>query len=314
MVGTLLVRQHLPFKWNEHVLLIATEHEEAVEAILDAVESGEATVEPVIEVGDDAEALPEDTAAPERLPFETLTTFFLAGERLQKHPLDSDGLQLLLKALDVAEPTNPPYGVQRELWTRTCELADELADALTEDDEPDEETAAEVAAELHDLLRPFRMRGLGPELLRRHAGEEPGDHPLELGRLGDVRRVAGVLDDRQLRAGDLRRHVLRAVEERRILVADDHQRRHGDAGQRLDDGGVALGEDTARGVGQPGRVAVDVGAGPRRCRRAREAAARRSPSRSSRPSVSSRRGSRSCGSPARCRSAPGRRRAPGGRG
>ncbi|MEO5900564.1 MAG: hypothetical protein ABIR68_10615 [Ilumatobacteraceae bacterium] len=153
-VGTLLVRQHLPFMWNEHVLLVATEHEDSVEAILDGVESGETEVEPVIDVTDEADALPAEPGA-ERLPFETLTTFFLAGERLQKHPLDADGLQLLLKALDVAEPTNPPYGVERPLWTRTCELADELADALTEEDEPDEETAAEVAAELHDLLRPF---------------------------------------------------------------------------------------------------------------------------------------------------------------
>ena len=60
-----------------------------------------------------------------------------------------------MKALDMAEPTNPPYGVERPLWERTCELADELADALTEGDKPDEETAAEVAGELHDLLRPF---------------------------------------------------------------------------------------------------------------------------------------------------------------
>ena len=154
MVGTLLVRQHIPFTWNVHVLLVATVNEEAVEAILDAVESGEAEVEPVIEIEDDSEALPIERGA-DRLPFETLTTFFLAGERLQKHPLDADGLALLLKALDVAEPTNPPYGVERELWQRTCELADELADSLAEGDEPDEDAASEVAGELHDLLRPY---------------------------------------------------------------------------------------------------------------------------------------------------------------
>ena len=153
-VGSLLVRQHIPLRWNVHVLLVATANEEAVEAILDAVESGEHDVEPVIEVEDETEALPAEPAS-ERLPFETLTTFFLAGERLHKHPLDADGLQLLMKALEVAEPTNPPYGVERALWQRTCELADELADALTDGDEPDEETAAEVAEELHDLLRPY---------------------------------------------------------------------------------------------------------------------------------------------------------------
>ena len=156
-VGTLLVRQHLPFRWDEHTLLVATEHEGSVEAILDAVESGEHDVEPVIDEPDaDAElsAQADVAGGDAQLPFETLTTFFLAGERLQKNPLDASGLEELMRALDVADPANPPYGVERKLWEQTCELADELADALTEDDEPDVEAAQEIAVELHDLLRP----------------------------------------------------------------------------------------------------------------------------------------------------------------
>jgi hypothetical protein len=146
-VGTLLTKQHLAFRWNEaHVLHVPTEHEDAVESILDAVESGDTDVDPVIEI-------PDEVAA--QLPFETLTTFFLAGERLKRDPLDADGLEQLLKALDVAEPEKPPYGVQRPLWERTCELADELADALVGEDEPHEAEAIEVATELHDLLRPY---------------------------------------------------------------------------------------------------------------------------------------------------------------
>jgi len=157
-VGTLLIRQHLPFRWHEdHTLLVATEHEGAVEAILDAVESGEHDVEPVIDEPDaDAELAAEADAAPDgQLPFETLTTFFLAGERLQKNPLDAGGLEELMRALDVADPAKPPYGVERPLWEQTCELADELADALAEADEPDTESAKEIATELHDLLRPY---------------------------------------------------------------------------------------------------------------------------------------------------------------
>ena len=157
-VGTLLVHQHLPFRWKEHVLLIATEHEGSVEAILDAVESGQAEVEPVIDEPDADAALAADESAssePGQLPFETLTTFFLAGERLQKNALDAGGLEELMRALDVADPAKPPYGVERPLWEKTCQLADELADALTEEDEPDTEAATEIAAELHDLLRPF---------------------------------------------------------------------------------------------------------------------------------------------------------------
>jgi hypothetical protein len=157
-VGDLLIRQHLPFRWDEHVLLVATEHEGSVEAILDGVEAGEYEMEPVIDEPDAAAELAAeaDTAeTPGQLPFETLTTFFLAGERLQKNPLDAGGLEELMRALDVADPANPPYGVERPLWEQTCELADDLADALTEDDEPDTEAAQDIATELHDLLRPY---------------------------------------------------------------------------------------------------------------------------------------------------------------
>ena len=85
---------------------------------------------------------------------EVLTTFFLAGERLRRDPLDADGLEQLLAATDVAEPETPPFGVQPRLWQQTCELADQLADALVEGDEPDLDAAMAAAEALHDLLRP----------------------------------------------------------------------------------------------------------------------------------------------------------------
>ncbi len=142
-----LTRQGHPFRWDGVVLLVRTADEALIESLLDLVEAGD-SVELVPDV-DDAHA--ED----DRLPFETLTTFFLAGERLKRNPLDADGLEDLLAAVDVAEPTRPPFGVDQRLWERTCELADELAGALVDDDVPDEEAAQEIAEELHDLLRPY---------------------------------------------------------------------------------------------------------------------------------------------------------------
>ena len=144
-VTALLVARGVAFRWEDDVLLVSTDEEELVDAILDEVEAGD-------DVEDDAEL---DDADGDRLPFETLTTFFLAGERLQRNPLDADGLEQLLQATDVADPDRPPYGVDKRLWTRTCELADELAAALVDGDEPDTEETQAVAAELHDLLRPY---------------------------------------------------------------------------------------------------------------------------------------------------------------
>ena len=143
-----LVSQQIPYKWEDDVLVVPTADEAVVESLLDMIENGE------FGVGDDPGDDPEAEAADE-LPFETLTTFFLVGERLQRNPLDADGLEQLLEAVELADVRRPPYGVDLRLWQRTCELADELAGALADEAEPDAEAAQDVARELYDLLRPF---------------------------------------------------------------------------------------------------------------------------------------------------------------
>jgi hypothetical protein len=148
LITSHLVARGLPFRWEEDVLLVGTENEELVDTILDEVENDEGVELPDEDDDDDDEDA-------DRLPFETLTTFFLAGDRLHKNPLDADGLEQLLAAIDVADPDRPPYGVDKRLWERTCELADDLAAALVDGDEPDAVETQAVAGELHDLLRPY---------------------------------------------------------------------------------------------------------------------------------------------------------------
>jgi hypothetical protein len=140
--------QAVPFRWEGDTLLVHTSDEAVVESLLDLVEAGEfGAVE--LDVEDEAEEEGDE------LPFETLTTFFLAGERLRKNPLDADGLEQLIAATELADPAEPPYGVDRRLWERTCELADELAGALVDNDQPDDDRAIELAESLHALLRPY---------------------------------------------------------------------------------------------------------------------------------------------------------------
>lgn len=143
-----LVSQQIPYRWEDDVLVVPTAEEAVVESLLDMIENGE------FGVGDDPGDDPDDVAA-DVLPFETLTTFFLVGERLQRNPLDADGLEQLLQAVELADERRPPYGVDLRLWQRTCELADELAGALADEAEPDADAAQDVARELYDLLRPF---------------------------------------------------------------------------------------------------------------------------------------------------------------
>jgi hypothetical protein len=139
-----LVAAGIPSRWDGHVLLVPTEDEESVDTILDEVESGE-----IIPIDDSPMSESE-----EQLPFETLNSFFLAGERLQRDPSDANGLDRLLEALDVAAPNRPPRGVELRLWRRACELAEQLADAIA-GDENEQDDAAHIAAQLHDLLRPL---------------------------------------------------------------------------------------------------------------------------------------------------------------
>jgi hypothetical protein len=143
LVGDTLAASNIPFRWEELVLLVPTEDESAVDTILDEVESGD--VIPVINDGEDGD----------ELPFESLNSFFLAGERLRKDPRDADGLERLLDALKIADPNRPPRGVELRVWRRSCELAEQLADTLVEGSDGELEDAMPVAEDLHDLLRPL---------------------------------------------------------------------------------------------------------------------------------------------------------------
>ncbi len=143
-VSIALADARIPFRWEEQVLLVSSADEDVVEALLDDIESGE-----YVDVsGAHLPNAEDETSA------EVLTTFFLAAERLQRDPLDADGIDHLRRATEVADPDVAPFGVTTKLWQRTCELAEDIVDALVDDDEPDHQAAMGSAAQLHELLRP----------------------------------------------------------------------------------------------------------------------------------------------------------------
>lgn len=143
-VGLALTDARIPFRWDGPVLLVPTDDEGVVEALLDEVESGEYV---------DVSSTRPPTAADEESAA-VLTTFFLAAERLQKDPMDADGIEHLRRAIDVADAEVAPFGVAPKLWERTIDLADEIVDALVEEGGPDHGEAMDAAAKLHELLRP----------------------------------------------------------------------------------------------------------------------------------------------------------------
>ncbi len=134
----------MPYRWDGNTLVVSARDEQTVDEILDAVERGDV----VGELDDRSQ-----TGDEEEPPAEALTSFFLAGDRLARRADDPDGVRHLLDALEIADPDIAPYGVERTMWRRCCELAEQLADALGDDEVPDLEAAQERAAELRDLLR-----------------------------------------------------------------------------------------------------------------------------------------------------------------
>jgi hypothetical protein len=144
MVTESLDSAGIAYRFVDGVLSVPTSAEDAVDDILDEVEAGEMI--PVINDGPEGDAL----------PFESLNSFFLAGERLRKDARDADGLERLLDAIKIADPDRPPRGVELRVWRRSCELAEQLADVLVEGSENEViEGAQPVAEALHDLLRPL---------------------------------------------------------------------------------------------------------------------------------------------------------------
>jgi len=148
-LSELLVMSGIPFKWEGALLVTLTEHEETVDELLDAVEAGDVTI--VDAAGSGRSTL---SAGQSELSGETLTNMFLAAERLQRDPLDADGLATLVRVLDDVEDGGVPFGVPVPAWRQAVELADQLADALAGGDIPDEIGAMEVAQRLFVTLRP----------------------------------------------------------------------------------------------------------------------------------------------------------------
>ncbi|MFA5774493.1 MAG: hypothetical protein WC864_03835 [Ilumatobacteraceae bacterium] len=139
-LSQMLTEFNVAYRWEGDVLLVPTSSEDEVDECLDSLESGG-----IIIVDDDSS--PQASQ-------ETLKTLFNVAQRLQRNPLDADGLTLLSVLLEDIESHRSPQGVPSSVWRQATDIADQLAAALTDDNQPDELTAIDLAGRLHAVLRP----------------------------------------------------------------------------------------------------------------------------------------------------------------
>ena len=139
-LSEMLTELDIAFRWEGEVLLVSTSDEDEVDECLDALESGG-----VVTI---------DGEAPPQARHETLQTLSKVAQRLQRNPLDADGLTLLSVLLEDFESHSAPRGVPDSVWRQATGIADQLAAAIADDNQPDEISAIDLAGRLHAVLRP----------------------------------------------------------------------------------------------------------------------------------------------------------------
>lgn len=145
-----LVASEVPHRWEGTTVIVAADAEDAVDDLLDAIESGE-----LLSADDSGEHEPPDGA---------LGTIFLAADKLAKDPLDAKARGTLIELHDAIDARHPPYAFAPRTWASAVEGVEAMVQrfvadasgAVSKDD--DDVVASDViglAQELRSLLRPY---------------------------------------------------------------------------------------------------------------------------------------------------------------
>ncbi len=147
-----LVASEVPHRWEGTTVVVAADAEDAVDDLLDAIESGE-----LLSAGDSGDHEPPDGA---------LSTIFLAADKLAKDPLDAKSRRKLVELHDVIDKRHPPYAFAPRTWASAVDGVDRIVERFVADaagtagaSKDDDDVAASdvigLAQELRSLLRPY---------------------------------------------------------------------------------------------------------------------------------------------------------------
>ena len=151
-VSAALEEADIPFRWEESLVLVVPDSvEEKVDGILDAIqaESGDADAPDLALQGEgdfEADGGEEAQAA--------MADIFVAADRLQHEPYDKGAADDLAAAAATVEASPPPFGIEKQMWSRIAAMAAGIAGQLKTPGN-DDEAVAQSARELRDFLRDY---------------------------------------------------------------------------------------------------------------------------------------------------------------
>ena len=135
-----LIEQQVPHRWESATVIVATDAEQAVDELLDAIERGE-----LVLLDADGSNDPPDDA---------LSILYTSADRLAKDPGDHGGQHDLLELAPRSSPRHPPFGVPLGAWVTAIEGVQVLAAQFDEPD-PDPSEIIGAAQALRAVVRPY---------------------------------------------------------------------------------------------------------------------------------------------------------------
>lgn len=138
ILRTALVDEQIPHRWDGSSVIVASDAEDFVDDLLDAIEAGD-----LVEVDGDSEA-----------PDGVLADLFGIGDRLSRDVDDSGSRMRLFDLAARVSADAPPFGIAPRVWATILGRAEALRDEFTAEDH-DPERIRTAAAELHAVCRPW---------------------------------------------------------------------------------------------------------------------------------------------------------------
>ncbi len=152
-----LVESEIPHRWDGTTVLVAQDAEDAVDDLLDAIESG-------------ALMSTDPDSSESQAPDGALSDIFLAANKLAKDPFDAKARNAMIDMIDMIDPKHPPYALAPRMWSQVVSGVGGIVDRIMADaegDRVDDEAIDEagrleessdvigLAQSLRELVRPL---------------------------------------------------------------------------------------------------------------------------------------------------------------